>query len=51
MTYYRERYQLRAEDFPVAELMWQGSVSLPIFPTLREDELEYICATLWELLG
>jgi dTDP-4-amino-4,6-dideoxygalactose transaminase len=51
MTYYRERYHLQAEDFPVAEQMWQGSVSLPIFPTLREDELEYICATLWELLG
>jgi dTDP-4-amino-4,6-dideoxygalactose transaminase len=51
MTYYQERYGLKAEDFPNAERMWQGSVSLPIYPTLGEVELEYICTTVRTLLG
>jgi dTDP-4-amino-4,6-dideoxygalactose transaminase len=43
MTYYRERYQLSEMDFPYAEKHWRGCVSLPLYPGLREVELEYIC--------
>jgi dTDP-4-amino-4,6-dideoxygalactose transaminase len=42
MTYYRERYGLRAEDFPNAERHWRGCVSLPVFPGLSNDELAYV---------
>jgi len=50
MTYYRERYRLRPEDFPNTERIWQGTVSLPIYPSLSEAELEYIVATIRGLL-
>lgn len=46
MTYYRERYGLRVEEFPNAERVWQGCLSLPIYPDLREKELSYICENL-----
>lgn len=42
MTYYRERYGLKPEDFPNAERHWQGCVSLPVYPSLTNDELGYI---------
>lgn len=51
MTYYRERYNLRPESFPNAERIWKGCVSLPIYPSLSKDELDYICNAIWELLG
>jgi dTDP-4-amino-4,6-dideoxygalactose transaminase len=51
MTYYRERYNLRPEDFPNAERIWKGCVSLPIYPSLTDDELEYVCKVIWEVLG
>lgn len=51
MTYYRERYNLRPEDFPNAERIWKGCVSLPIFPSLSDEELEYVCKVIWEVLG
>ncbi len=46
MTYYRDTYQLQAKDFPNAERVWLGTVSLPIFPGLTNDELHYIVSTI-----
>jgi dTDP-4-amino-4,6-dideoxygalactose transaminase len=51
MTYYKERYGLRPEDFPNAEKIWKGCVSLPIYPTLANCELEYICETIRKILA
>jgi dTDP-4-amino-4,6-dideoxygalactose transaminase len=51
MTYYRERYGLRPEDFPNTERIWKGCVSLPIYPTLSDEELVYICKSIREILG
>lgn len=50
MTYYKERYGLRPEDFPNAERIWKGCVSLPIYPTLSDEELGYICKCIHEIL-
>lgn len=50
MTYYRQRYGLRAEDFPNAERIWRGCVSLPIYPALSDDDLEYVCRTIRQTL-
>jgi dTDP-4-amino-4,6-dideoxygalactose transaminase len=44
MTYYRERYQLSERCFPNAERHWRGCVSLPMYPGLSNEELEYIVA-------
>ena len=30
MSYYRERYRLRAEDYPEAERIWKGCLALPL---------------------
>ena len=51
MTYYRERYGLKAEDYPNAERIWKGCVSLPIYPSLTDDELGTICSVVTEILG
>ena len=51
MSYYRDRYQLKAEEFPQAERIWRGCLALPLYPTLSDDEIDYICNSLYELLG
>jgi len=50
MTYYRERHGLRREDFPNAERIWRGCVSLPIYPSLSDDDLAYVCDTIRGIL-
>jgi len=51
MTYYRNRYELNPKDFPNAERIWKGCVSLPIYPSLSNDDLDYICSAIVSMLG
>ena len=50
MSYYKEKYSLNPLDFPNAEKTWRGNVSLPIFPFMKEEELDYICKTMTLIL-
>ncbi|MBI5387442.1 MAG: DegT/DnrJ/EryC1/StrS family aminotransferase [Verrucomicrobia bacterium] len=50
MTYYRERYQLNPELFPNAERIWQGAVTLPLYPSLTEEDQAYVVEAVRELL-
>jgi dTDP-4-amino-4,6-dideoxygalactose transaminase len=51
MEYYRETYGLKPDDFPNTERIWNGTVSLPIYPDLNEQELEYICKSIKDILS
>jgi len=51
MKYYADRYRLTSEDFPETEKIWAGTFSLPIYPTLSNEEVDYVCAALGELAG
>jgi dTDP-4-amino-4,6-dideoxygalactose transaminase len=42
MTYWRERYSLHASDFPGAEHIWNGCVSLPLYPDLSDADVARI---------
>jgi dTDP-4-amino-4,6-dideoxygalactose transaminase len=50
MSYYQQRYKLDPGAFPNAERIWRGCLSLPLFPTMTEEDLDYVCSTLAELL-
>lgn len=50
MTYYREQYGLMPENYPNAERIWKGCVSLPIYAALTDDELDYICSAITSIL-
>ena len=51
MTYYRERYQLRPEDFPNAERIWRGCVTLPLYAGMPPAELDYVIRAVRELMS
>ncbi|MBI5023393.1 MAG: DegT/DnrJ/EryC1/StrS family aminotransferase [Candidatus Omnitrophica bacterium] len=38
-------------DFPVSERIAKEILSLPMFPHMKKDQVEYVCTTLKELLG
>ena len=46
MTYYRERFGYRDGMFPVAEEIGAGTISLPLYPKLTDEEVEYVIETV-----
>jgi perosamine synthetase len=46
LTYYREKYGLRPEDFPNAWAANDCSISLPLFHGMTEDEQVYVMDTV-----
>jgi len=48
---FRERYGHREGDFPQAELIGRRTISLPLYPGLRDDELEYVVAAVREVVA
>ncbi len=41
-SYYKKKYDYKLEDYPVANDVFKKSLSLPIYPDLNEDEVDYI---------
>ncbi|MEI8195123.1 MAG: DegT/DnrJ/EryC1/StrS aminotransferase family protein [Phycisphaerae bacterium] len=44
--YYRETYRYNANDLPVAARIFPELISLPIFPTMTDEEIAFVCDTL-----
>lgn len=51
LTYYKERYNLVKEDYPNAQLTWLGNVSLPLYPYMTTEELQYVVDTVKNILS
>jgi perosamine synthetase len=47
--YYRDAFCLKAGFFPCAEKEWPRLISLPIFPSLQEKEIEYVVEAIDEI--
>ena len=44
--YYQETFAWKPEHFPVATAIWQRLISLPIFPAMRDEELDYVISNI-----
>ena len=46
LTYYKSKYSLRVNDFPVALRSYQQVLSLPIYASMEDSEVKYVCDTI-----
>jgi len=44
--YYKDKYKLKVFDFPAALEAYQKMISLPIYPSLSDEEAKYICESV-----
>jgi dTDP-4-amino-4,6-dideoxygalactose transaminase len=49
-SFYRKTYGHRPGDFPVAEAAFAGLLSLPLWPGMSADDVDYVATTLRGLL-
>ena len=47
--YYQREFGYKAGDFPVAEGEWRRSLSVPIYPGMSEEDVEYVGESLREI--
>jgi len=48
--YYKQTYNFQDKDYPVANSIFKKSLSLPIYPDMSEDEVEYVIENLLEVV-
>ena len=46
LTFLKERYGLRAQDFPNAAARYAQSISLPFWPDMAEEDVQYVIETV-----
>ena len=49
--YYRTSGRLEPEDFPVAASLWPRLVTLPLFPGMTDDEVDWVAIAIREMVS
>jgi len=50
LTYYRQKYGYTADDFPVSSEWGEGTITLPLFPSLTAEEQDYVIANVLDVV-
>jgi dTDP-4-amino-4,6-dideoxygalactose transaminase len=50
LTYYRQKYGYTADDFPVSFEWGEGTITLPLFPSLTAEEQDYVIANVLDVV-
>lgn len=49
--YYMKRFGFKPGDFPIAEEFYANEISIPIFPRLKNSEIEFVIAQIYDNLN
>lgn len=50
-SYYRETFSYRGGEFPEAERIGASTISLPLYPRLLDEEVDYVIDTVRQIVG
>ena len=48
--YYKEKYGYKNEDYPIANRVFEKSLSLPIYPDMSDEEVDYVIQKVKEIV-
>ena len=48
--YYKDRYQLEDSNYPIANKVFEQSLSLPIYPDMTVQEIQYVIDNVLEIV-
>jgi len=49
--YYREKFGYKTEDLPCMASVYPQIVTLPLYPDMQPEDVEYVCRTIREVIG
>jgi perosamine synthetase len=50
-SFYKRKFQFKRGDLPVTEKLSEEVLTLPMYPTLRKEEMDYIAKSIDEFIG
>ena len=50
-TYYKDRYKYKNTDYPIANDVFDKSLSLPIYPDMNNEEIDFVIKNVLEIVG
>lgn len=50
-TYYKDRYDYKNEDYPISNAVFDKSLSLPIYPDMGDEEIEFVIKNVLKIVG
>ncbi|MCL5011097.1 MAG: UDP-4-amino-4,6-dideoxy-N-acetyl-beta-L-altrosamine transaminase [Patescibacteria group bacterium] len=51
MPFYQKTFGYKKGDFPIAEKYYDQAITLPLFPKLTDEEVEYVIETVKEIIN
>ena len=51
MSYWKQRQRCAPNDFPVASRYFAGAVTLPLFPSITDAQIDRVVAAVREILA
>ncbi len=48
--YYKDRYGHKRGDFPAAEAYYDEAITLPLFPAMKDSDVERVVETVTDVL-
>jgi UDP-4-amino-4-deoxy-L-arabinose-oxoglutarate aminotransferase len=51
LSYYRQTFDYQRGMFPIAEKIGDSTISLPLYPKLTDEEVEYVIKVVKEVIG
>ena len=49
--YYKDKYAYDNADYPIANRVFDRSLSLPIYPDMSEEEISYVIEKVTKIVG
>jgi dTDP-4-amino-4,6-dideoxygalactose transaminase len=51
LTYFRETFGFKPGDFPIAERIGDSTISLPFYPAMPAEHVDYLAEALGSIFG
>lgn len=48
--YYRDKFGYKQGDYPIAENYYKGTITIPLYPSLKQQEIDYVVETTKRLV-
>lgn len=51
LTFFKEKFNFSSNDYPISNLIGERTITIPLYPALKDNEIEYIIQSIREIVS